>query len=212
MIAKRNILVGTLYKEVILRLVGRLYKPKIFGLENIPKEPVIFASNHKTLLDAPLIEIALRDRDREISWVYRVHGGSIKWKLIDWFSRKLGNILVERDVLFSDDARVRAGYQVLRGGEEVLMMGNDVGIFPEGRLARGDYVREDGLWRFNGGASRLSMETDRGIVPVYINQDELVKSTEIRFGKVINPKGYTDRRDLSTKVRDSVLNLKNNSI
>ena len=71
---KRNKIIGFIYENFAVKVSDHFYPMIPIGLENIPQEPVIFAPNHKTLLDAYLIEKALQDRDRRISWVYRVHG------------------------------------------------------------------------------------------------------------------------------------------
>lgn len=123
---------------------------EIKGLENVPDEPAIVASNHASNIDPPLVGAAfprpLRYLAKE-SLFKGVLGGMI---------RSLGAISVRREDASNAGAVLRILLDRLASGEDVL-------IFPEGSRSR------DGrLHSLEGGAAFLSVKSGRPMVPAYI--------------------------------------------
>ena len=162
-----------LYKflKVICKiLIKILYRPKVIGIENIPKEgPVILAGNHKHAFDPVLVMTSTK---RIVSYMAKeeifkgLHG-----KLLE----KLGMIKVYRR---------KSNPQAVIEAEEVLKSNGVVGIFPEG--TRNKTERE--LLKFRHGAVAIASKTNSKIVPFAIRGKFRIfrKGLEIEFGKSID--------------------------
>ncbi len=129
-----------------------LYRPKIYGKENIPKSGgYVFVCNHFAKVDA-LVFVAL-------------HKGKINFMAKkEWFDSKfknklfrfLGAIPVDREK--ADFTSIKACLSVLKSGKPIV-------VFPEGTRNK----INDELQEIHGGANLLAYKADVPIVPVGMN-------------------------------------------
>ena len=127
------------------------YRAKIIGLENIPKEgAVIFAGNHRSYLDPPLI-VATAKRDMR----FLAKEELAKNPFFRFLGYLFSSILVKRDE--KDLTAVKESLKTLKSG-------NCIGIFPEGT--------RNGLEKNNGqiksGAAYFAIKTGANIIPIGI--------------------------------------------
>ena len=130
--------------QPVVRIVARLlYRIEIVG--RIPPGPCVVVANHESVLDPPLLGLAsaqpIQFLGKEELWEIRPLG---------WLIDRLGAIPV---------ARGRDGHAALKRAAELLRQGAIIGIFPEGTVGGGPWIR---------GAARLAIETGVPMVPVRI--------------------------------------------
>ena len=127
------------------------YRPKVYGLENVPKEGgALFVSNHTSLLDGMLIYTAVEKGIR-----YFAHAHYIPGKFLNHLADRIRTI------------RVLPGKKVvhaIKEAREGLKEGDFIGIFPEGGITRTGQVRS-----FEPGfMSILKGDENVPIIPVFI--------------------------------------------
>lgn len=123
------------------------------GLENLPKdEVVVFASNHQSFLDIPVLLASIRP----ICPIMAKKGLDSVPFLSGWM-REIG-------CLFVDRSDARAAMAVLKEGEESLKGGKSLIIFPEGTRSVSDTVGE-----FKPGVMRIALKAKVRIVPVVVD-------------------------------------------
>lgn len=124
------------------------------GQENLPKDGqvVVFASNHQSFWDIPLILANIQPPPPLLA---RVEIGKIP--LLGLWMRQLGCVFVQRD-----DAR--SGMNALKEAQQVVEGGRSLVIFPEGTRSKGG---EMGV--FQAGAVRVAAKAKVPIVPVVID-------------------------------------------
>lgn len=128
-----------------------VYRVKIIGKENVPKDgAVIFSGNHRTYLDPPLI-VATAGRDMRFLAKEELRKNP--------FFRVLGiifdGIYVKRDA--KDLSSIKESLKTLKSG-------NCIGLFPEG--TRNGLEKNGG--KVKNGASYLALKTNAKIVPIGI--------------------------------------------
>ncbi len=122
------------------------------GRDNIPDEPVIFAANHQSSLDIPLVGVLPRGKPH--IWLARAE------LLKTWFLKIVVSRLTVVANVLSRSAATRSLIRLIK-----LVEGNniDVMIFPEGSRFTDDKVHE-----FFGGFVILAKALNRPVVPVRI--------------------------------------------
>lgn len=154
---------GFLYilARVVMELHFRLRGGRVLGLERVPdNKTLIVAANHVTSLDPPWIHSLLRGKISKLASMAKQELWDIKLKLGSWtipvgrLMSNLGCFPVNRE---------NPGPQMYRGCLARLEEGTSLLIFPEG--TRGD---GESLGEFHTGAARLSIKTDKPILPVGI--------------------------------------------
>lgn len=127
-----------------------LYRPKIVGRENIPKEGrCVLAGNHTKFLD-PIMMIAYCKRE--------LHFLSKKELFDKWFRFHMigmGCIPVDRS---------KKDKSVFDNANKVLQEDGAIAIFPEGTINRTD----DTIMKFKIGAVKMASDNDAVIVPFVI--------------------------------------------
>lgn len=166
-------------------LLRLLYRPKVRGLENIPKEgPAILAANHQSFLDDLLLPLVVPGR--KVVFLAKADYFD-KWYL-RWFFKGANVIPVRRESRSAAEAALQTGVRALRDG-------NLIGIFPEGTRS------PDGrLYRGKTGVARMALEAQVPVIPVAIRgtfealpYDRKVPRTgrvQIQFGKPLDFKRY----------------------
>ncbi|WP_240629969.1 lysophospholipid acyltransferase family protein [Specibacter cremeus] len=134
------------------RPVGRvldhvIYNTRVQGRANIPASgPVIFAANHLSYLDGPVL-VGAAPRYMHVMVRHDMFKGFLGW-LLD----ASGQIPVDR----SGDR------QALQAAKAVLERGDCIGILPEGTRGTGDAAS------MNGGVAWLALNSGAAVVPVAI--------------------------------------------
>lgn len=124
-----------------------IYSTKVIGSENIPANgPVIFAANHLSYLDGPVM-VGASNRFMHVMVRHDMFKGFLGWVLAS-----SGQIPVNR-------AGDRAALQQAKG---VLDRGDCVGILPEGTRGSGDAAS------MNSGVAWLALNSGAKVVPVAI--------------------------------------------
>lgn len=167
---------------------------KAEGLEKIvPGKQYLLLCNHRSIIDPPIIEVALQNTDLFGLWIS-------KKELYDsfffgLFVRNAGTILLDREQsqmsgFFAD---------VKKGLEE----GDSIFIFPEGTRNKSN----EPLLSFKDGSRIIAMKNRLPMLPVYIREnagevlssalddDSVQREITVVFGDEID---YKERKDLKT--------------
>lgn len=157
-------------KMIYSNLLKILYRPKAYGIENIPKEgPIIFVGNHTHAFD-PIV--VMTHTKRIVHYMAKetlfkgIHGKILK---------SIGLIKVYR---------TRKNPMAVLEAQKILEQGGAVGIFPEG--TRNKTKQE--LLKFRNGAFAIAKQTNSKIIPFAIKGKYklLKKGLVIEFGKPVN--------------------------
>jgi 1-acyl-sn-glycerol-3-phosphate acyltransferase len=159
----------TFLKYVLLGpLLRLLYRPRVRGLENIPRTGgFILAANHLSFVDSlfmPLVcprpVVFLGKSDYFKSWRTR------------WFMKGVNVIPVQREGGSAGEAALLAGIRALREGKVV-------GIYPEGTRS------PDGrLYRGKTGVARMALEAQVPVIPVSIRGTDAVMPLDAKVPRV----------------------------
>ena len=159
-----------LLRPIVKCFVKIFYRPKMVGLENIPKEGrIILAGNHTNIFDCLLL---ISSTKRSIHFLAKDELWKGMKKIL--FSN-LGLIPVNRRQ--KDHNALESAYSYLR--EEQL-----IGIFPEGTIGK------KGILPFKMGAVKMASVTNTKIVPFAITGKYKFFSNNLKivFGKSIKIK------------------------
>ena len=134
-------------KPIVRFIIVLLFRPKVIGLDNIPKEGrVILAGNHTKWLD-PVMLVAINKRQLHFLAKEELFHGITKFIVLG-----MGCIPVNRKIHDKD---------ALESAYKTLEIDNVIGIFPEGTINRTDDV----IMPFKMGAVKMSEKTNSPIVP-----------------------------------------------
>lgn len=150
------------------------------GRNNIPDgETVIYASNHRSNADPPLIGCSAKGK-----FAFMAKEELFKNRFFAWLIRSLGAFPVSRG---------KGDTGVLDTAVERLESGRSLIIFPEGTRSKDGKVH-----RGHSGAAVISARSQKKIVPVGIVFGEKLKfrtKITVKYGKPINPAEYIDNSD-----------------
>lgn len=155
---------------------------EVEGWENVPPGACLFASNHQSMLDPPLIGSCL---PREISFIAR--RSLFDNPVFGFVIRACHSIPVDRGE--ADVGAIRAALSALRSGDGLL-------IFPEGTRSQDGIIAEP-----KAGAGLLACRSGVPVVPIRIRgaRDVLPRGANfpvgsarirVRFGKAMLPGEY----------------------
>ena len=193
--------------DAITRPVTRLLTgPRVDGLDRLVDldESVIFAANHASHIDTPLLLSVLPERWRHHTVV--AAGADYffdrRWKAA-FFAFTINAIPIERMRVNRRSADLAAS--VLDDGWSLL-------IFPEGGRTPDGWAQSH-----RPGAAWLAVRTNRTVVPVYVEGTRRVlprhrsrirpASTHVTFGRPIRPEPGMDPRDLATRIEQALETL-----
>jgi 1-acyl-sn-glycerol-3-phosphate acyltransferase len=157
----------------------------------------LLISNHRTIIDPPIIEMALADTDIYGLWVSKKE--LYKSPFFGMFVRHGGSVLLDRekDQMGGFFADVKAGVKA----------GSSIFVFPEGTRNKTDKP----LGEFKGGSRIIALKNRLPILPVYIKtnagkilkaaiaDDKTPRTIHVEFG---DPIDYKNREDLATVYRE----------
>jgi len=191
-------------------LARALASPKLRGDEQLVdvEVPVIFAANHASHVDTPLLLacLPLRFRHRTVVAAAADYFFDRRWKA-DAFSFLLGAIPIERTKVNRRSADLAA---------ELLADDWNLVIFPEGGRSPDGWAQE-----FRGGAAYLASRTGRPVVPVHLDGTRHIlpkgggtvrrTRTTVTFGTPLWPAEGEDARRFSARIEAAVATLANES-
>ena len=166
--------------------------------------PVIFAANHASHVDTPLLlaSLPLRFRHRTVVAAAADYFFDRRWKA-GTFSFLLGAIPIERTKVNRRSADLAA---------KLLADGWNLVIFPEGGRSPDGWAQE-----FRGGAAYLASRTGRPVVPVHLDGTRHIipkggntirrTRTTVTFGTPLWPAEGEDARRFSARIEAAVATL-----
>ncbi len=164
-------------KFLVFMAMKIAFSVKLVGKENIPKNTtVIFASNHRTNADPPLISCGLKGKHS-----FMAKEELFKNKFFGWLIKNLGAFPVSRG---------KGDTAVLDKAVENLENGRNLMIFPEGTRSKDGKVH-----RGHSGAAVIAARSGKPIVPVGIVFGEKLKfrtKITINYGEPIYPEDYVE--------------------
>ena len=125
---------------------------KVSGLEKIPREPVLFVSNHQSYADIPIFVAAI---DRQIGFIAKVELSRIPI-FGDWI-KAVRSVFIDRD-------DPRASLRAIEDAVGLLSRGYTMGVFAEGTRSHGPNLQE-----FKKGSLRVAVKAGVPVVPVVIS-------------------------------------------
>ena len=188
----------TIVKGVIFIYCKIVYRIKVIGKENIPKNgAVIFCGNHKSLLDAPFIEVTCKRDDTR----FLAKEELTKNAYLAHLGRVFDVILVKRN-----DKDLGPMKETLK----TLKQGGAIALFPEGTrngLKKGIKPKS--------GVSYFALNSDAKVIPVGIKGGEKpFKKAIITYGKPIDLEEYKpNKKDketaeiVTTIIMDNIMDL-----
>lgn len=175
-----------------------IYRLKVYGIENIPKNGrAIICGNHANVLDPLFIGLSIK---RQIYFMSKKE--MYKNKLIAFVILKLGTIPVDREG--ADLAAIKKSIKVLK--QEQLL-----GIFPEG-------TRVQGLSLDNAkpGIGMICIKATSPVIPVYIDANyKFFSRVNVHIGKALDFSSQygqklssEDYKDISKHILEKIYELK----
>lgn len=192
--------------ELMRPMVHALASPRVTGLDRIEglQPPAIFAANHRSHLDTPLLLCALPARWRH----HTVVAAGADYFFTNRISSAasalaMGAIPIERQKVSRRSADLAA---------DLLDDGWNLIIFPEGGRSPDGWGQA-----FRGGAAYLSLRCDRPVVPVHLEGTRRVlkrgarvptpSTVHVTFGRPLVAAPDEDARRLSARIEQAVAQL-----
>ena len=176
----------------IVRLIVRflflsLFRPRIKGIENIPKnENYILAGNHTKWLDPVMLVAIVKD---EIHFLAK---DSLFKGITKPIVKGMGAISVNRKI---------HDHQALENAIDALRKGAVIGIFPEGTINR---EKKEPTLPFKIGAVKMANTTNTKIIPFVITGKYKLFSSTITI-EFLKPRTISNNLDLENeKLRDEI--------
>ena len=177
-------------KIIYYCLIKILFRPKAYGIENIPKDgSIIFAGNHKHALD-PIVVMSSTNR-------------VVHYMAKEELFKGLHGILFEKIGLIKI-YRNKSNPLAIVQAEKILKAGGTIGIFPEGTRNK----KEQELLKFKSGAVVIAKKANSKIVPFAIKGKYRLfrKGLKIEFGVPIDV-SKMEIDEANNYLRDEVLKL-----
>lgn len=177
-------------KMIYSILLKVLFRPKVYGIENIPKEgSLIFAGNHKHAID-PIVVMSSTKRQ-----VHYMAKEELFKGLHGIIFEKIGLIKIYRN---------KSNPLAVIEAEKILKDGGTIGIFPEG--TRNKTNKE--LLKFRHGTVVIAKKTNSKIVPCAIkgNYKLFRKGIILEYGNPIDV-SKMETEEANNYLREEVLKL-----
>jgi 1-acyl-sn-glycerol-3-phosphate acyltransferase len=174
-----------------------IWRRRIVGKNNIPRRGgAIFASNHLSLADPPLVGTCL---PRQIHFMAKKELFEIP--LVGWYIKHVNAFSISR--ADRDVAAFRHAQRLLEAGEALI-------VFLEGTRQRSGE-----LGRAKPGVGMLASKAGCPVVPVHIQNSHKMKSLckiTVSFGPPMTAAPGEDYQDFSNRVMDQIRKLKENLV
>ncbi|QEK13712.1 1-acyl-sn-glycerol-3-phosphate acyltransferase [Crassaminicella thermophila] len=146
-------------------------KIHVFGIENIPKGPVLFVSNHQGNFDIPILFGFI---DKPKAFIAKIELSKIP---------VFGKWMERQKCIFIDRDNPRQSLKAINKGIKTLKDGHSMVIFPEGTRSKGPKMGE-----FKKGSLKLATKAKVPIVPITIDgsykimegNKKLIKPAEVK--------------------------------
>lgn len=184
-------------------LVHALAAPEVQGLDRIEAlpAPVIFAVNHNSHIDTPLVMTSLPERFR--------HRTAVAAGADYFFDKRAKGAVWALSINAIPIERVRVSPQSTRLATELLRDDWSLIIFPEGGRS------PDGWGQAHrAGAAYLSVRTGIPVVPVHLEGTRRIlkkggtgvrpSSTRVTFGHPLSPAEGEDARALASRIEQAI--------
>jgi 1-acyl-sn-glycerol-3-phosphate acyltransferase len=185
-------IIRVIVKTAIFLYCKVVYRVKIEGTENIPKdEPLIFCGNHRNYLDPPLIVVTAK---RNVRFLAKEE--LRKNKFFAFLGYVFNGIYVKRDS--KDITALKTVLKALKDKECIA-------LFPEGTrngLEKGEKVKD--------GAAFFAIKSGAKVVPVGIKGGiKMWEKVTIKYGKPIDFSDYTkdDLEEVTQVIMNNILEL-----
>lgn len=149
-----RILPKALVRLTFIILTRTLYKLRIKGLDNLPKDgPILFIANHVSIVDALFIMASI---NRPVRFIMN------EYYYKKWFIHPIARLM---DVIpISSTSTTRVLLQGMRKAGEALDNGQIVCIFPEGQISHTGKILP-----FRRGIELISKGRDCPIIPIHLD-------------------------------------------
>lgn len=179
------------FKVIYTVLLKILYRPKVIGKENIPKDgALILAGNHRGAFDPVMVMMSTK------RYVHYMAKEEVYFGLHGLIFKALGVIKIYKN----KSGNVKSVMEA----ERILNNGGTIGIFPEGTRNR---TKEE-LQKFKHGTVVMAQRTNTNIVPFAIRGKYKVfnKDLTLEFGKPIDVTNM-ETEEANKYLKNEVLNL-----
>lgn len=187
----RGIVIGAIYAYCKV-----VYRMKVVGKENIPKEgPIIICGNHRTFLDPPLIEVTCGRYTR-----FLAKEELTKSKFLAFLGIVFDAILVKRDS--KEVTAIKESLKTLKNGQCIA-------LFPEGTrngLKKGEEVKD--------GAAFFAVRSGAKVIPCGIKGGTKGNwKVTVAYGKPLDYSEYKGSKDkevldkITNEIMENILEL-----
>ncbi|MDE6433329.1 MAG: 1-acyl-sn-glycerol-3-phosphate acyltransferase [Lachnospiraceae bacterium] len=146
-------------------------KIEVKGIENIPDEPVLFVSNHRSYFDVLVIHTTSTKRPGFVA-----KKEMEKFPLLNWWMKNICCLFLDREDL-------RSGVQMIKDGAALIQNGHSMVICPEGTRNQ-----KEEMLPFKVGSLKIAEKAGCSVIPVtLIDTDQLLEARpgfDIRKGHV----------------------------
>lgn len=172
---------------------------RVVGLENLPEGPAVYAANHQSAMDIPLLYVHLPRQFRIVAKIEL-----FRYPFIGWHLSRSGQIPI-------DEKDVRSNLKSLQRGVETLKHGMPLVVFPEGGRSADGVIKP-----FMSGAFYMALKAGVPVVPMAIvGTIEVLKMNhyvihpgplELVIGKPISTVEYRKHQmdELSARVQGAI--------
>ena len=179
------------FKVIYTVLLKILYRPKVIGKENIPKDgALILAGNHRRAFDPVMVMMSTK------RYVHYMAKEEVYFGLHGLIFKALGVIKIYKN----KSGNVKSVMEA----ERILNNGGTIGIFPEGTRN----ITKEELQKFKHGTVVMAQRTNTNIVPFAIRGKYKVfnKDLTLEFGKPIDVTNM-ETEEANKYLKNEVLNL-----
>ena len=200
--------------DLLRPMVKVLGSPRVHGIEHLDSlpSPAIFAANHHSHLDTPLVLTSLPTRFR--------HKAVVAAAADYFFSSRAKGAVSVLTIGAIPIERLRVNRRSADQAAELMTKGWNLVIFPEGGRSEDGWGRE-----FRGGAAYLALRCGRPVVPVHVEGTRRVlkkgdryptpvgppfgrgRGVQVSFGRPLYPREGEDARRLAARVEAAVAAL-----
>jgi 1-acyl-sn-glycerol-3-phosphate acyltransferase len=179
-------------------ILATIFSPvEVVGRENIPKEPAVYAANHSSALDIPLIYANLPMQFRIMAKIEL-----FRYPFMGWHLTRSGQIPIDEKEL--NLAGVKQAIKTLKSGMSLM-------VFPEGGRTKDGQIK-----KFQAGAFYMAIKAGVPVMPMAIvgAYEALPMNTfvirrgkmQLIIGKPIPTEGYSTREmePLAEKVKAAI--------